>query len=155
MGFNYAKEKAKFDAKWKKLRAEYENAGMRQEDIQAMHDYDWEVFCADRVYRNHTQDFPDEVLTGEERDRLSSLFRKYITFSVTFGIEDFEERFAWVDSLDNQHIIDRIRLLTADDLELLTFIVLEGHSQRELAQKKGCSQNTISKQFKKIKKFLK
>ena len=155
MGFNYAKEKAKFDAKWKKLRAEYEDAGMCQEDIQAMRDYDWNVFCSDRVYRNHTQALPDELLAGEERDGLNMLFRNYVTLSTSFGIEDFEERFAWLDTIRCKRFHSKLLALSPKDVELLTFIVLDGHDQHELAQKWRCTQSAISQRLKKIKLFLK
>ena len=40
MGFNYGLEKKNFDSQWAVTRKQYENAGMRNEAIQAMYDYD-------------------------------------------------------------------------------------------------------------------
>jgi len=48
-----------------------------------------------------------------------------------------------------------LRKLSKEDLELLTFLVLEEHTQRELAEKWGCTQAAISQRYKKIKKILK
>ena len=56
MGFNYGLEKKNFDSQWAVTRKQYEDAGMSNEAIQAMYDYDWSVFNANRSYQNHTQE---------------------------------------------------------------------------------------------------
>lgn len=53
MGFNYAAEKKKFETLWARLRREYRAAGMSDAAIQKMHDFDWEVFKQERIYRLH------------------------------------------------------------------------------------------------------
>ena len=45
MGFNYGYEKKKFDSRWKRLEVEYCDAGMSEEQIAAMKEYDWAWFC--------------------------------------------------------------------------------------------------------------
>ena len=57
MGFNYALEKAKFEREWNTLRAEYERAGMSEEKIEIMHDFDWTQFKKERIYSIHKQEF--------------------------------------------------------------------------------------------------
>lgn len=44
MQFNYAKERKQFDEEWKKMRGEYRVAGMSEEDIQIMYEFDLMVF---------------------------------------------------------------------------------------------------------------
>ena len=39
MGFNYGREKRKFDQEWKRLQAEYDAAGMDEISIQKMKQY--------------------------------------------------------------------------------------------------------------------
>ena len=56
MGFNYGLEKKNFDSQWAMTRKQYEDAGMSNEAIQAMYDFDWSVFNANRSYQNHTQE---------------------------------------------------------------------------------------------------
>ena len=58
MGFNYGYEKKKFDSRWKRLEVEYCDAGMSEEQIAAMKEYDWAWFCSQRVFQNHTQPIP-------------------------------------------------------------------------------------------------
>lgn len=53
MGFNYGLEKKNFDSQWAMTRKQYEDAGMSSEAIQAMYDFDWSVFNANRSYQNH------------------------------------------------------------------------------------------------------
>ena len=56
MGFNYGYEKKKFDSRWKRLEVEYCDAGMSEEQIAAMKEYDWAWFCSQRVFQNHSGD---------------------------------------------------------------------------------------------------
>ena len=49
MKFNYGQEKKRFDKNWEALRKEYREAGMAEESIQAMHDFDWEDFKRERL----------------------------------------------------------------------------------------------------------
>ena len=43
MGYNYSREKRKFDAEWKKKEAWYRESGMSEEAIQEIFTYDWAV----------------------------------------------------------------------------------------------------------------
>lgn len=51
MGFNYGYEKKKFDSRWKRLEVEYCDAGMSEEQIAAMKEYDWAWFCSQRFFK--------------------------------------------------------------------------------------------------------
>ena len=55
MGFNYAHEKARFDREWEKTQQTYRAAGINEEAIQEMHDFDWSLFKKERIYQLHTQ----------------------------------------------------------------------------------------------------
>ena len=92
-------------------------------------------------------DSPDDA-------RRSALFRKNEALSTSFDESTFSNRYAWTDTLEDVRLVQRINQLDKDDLELLTFLVLENHSQSELAEKWGRSQKSISRQYKKIKKIF-
>lgn len=154
MGFNYAKEKKKFDEEWKRLREEYERAGMNQLAIEEIYVFDWQEFCSRRVYSDHNQQLPDTYFENAPGHECSSLFRRYLTLSMTFDETDFEGRYAWIESIDNPQIADKLKKLALKDLEILTLLAIEGYSQRELAAQLGCSQNAISKRIKKIRALL-
>ena len=84
MGFNYGYEKKKFDSRWKRLEVEYCDAGMSEEQIAAMKEYDWAWFCSQRVFQNHTQPIPCEQY--DEVCGQSQLFRKFASLSYHCGI---------------------------------------------------------------------
>ena len=154
MGFNYAKERRKFEAEWKKLRQEYKQAGMDAHAIEQLYLFDLEVFCSERSYSNHTQQMPDMYIAENSSDH-SSLLKKFENLSVTFDEAAFHDRYAWVETIEDSHLSALLRKLPQRDLELLTFLVIEGHTQEEAAKKWGCKQSSISERYKKIKKFLK
>ena len=60
MGFNYGREKRRFDKEWEQLQKEYAAAGMEEADIAQMKEFDWEWFRSRRTYENHNQALPDE-----------------------------------------------------------------------------------------------
>lgn len=154
MGFYYAAERKRFERKWDNLRKEYEAAGMRPEAIRLLYEFDLEVFRSQRTYINHTQPMPSEYIRGEQADN-STLFRRYETGVSAFDEADLPGRYAWVDAIENQQLALALQQLTEEDLELLTFLILEEHTQRELAKKWGCTQKTISARLKRIKRLLK
>lgn len=154
MKFFYAKEKALFDQKWEKLRQEYEQAGMSKESIQSMYDFDLECFRAQRRYCNHVQLLSDGIFDGMESGADTVLKRKFDSMSCAFSEDDFSGRFDWTEAVSDPRMIKGLKQLSEEGLELLTYIVIEEHSQAELAQKWGCSQKAISKKLQKIRKMF-
>lgn len=155
MGFHYAKEKAKFDREWCKLRKLYEQAGMSESAIDEIYTYDWRYFCSQRTYENRTQPLPDLYISDEGQSVRSSLLKKFPALSTTFDEQDFPGQYAWIDTIEDPDLFRKINLLSNADLELLTLLVIHGYSEAEIARQRGCSRNTISKKFARIKRFLK
>ena len=154
MGFNYAIEKRKFEKEWERLCLEYRTAGMPEQVIQELHDFDWQWFCSRRVYINRTQELPDETISGDAENR-SGLFHKFEALRSSFDESMFSGRLAWVETVECPKLADKLRRLSADDLELLTLLAVDGYSQAEIARVRGCSKNAISKKTIRIKKTLK
>ena len=75
MGFNYAKERRKFEAEWRQLRKEYKDAGMDEYAIEQLYLFDLKAFCAGRVYAIHTQQMPDMYIAENLADH-SNLLKK-------------------------------------------------------------------------------
>ena len=155
MGFHYAREKRQFDLEWNRLQKEYADAGMEPSAIEEMRNYDWTVFLSRRNYENHTQPLPDTYLGDETDGQRSRLLDKFSSLSMTFDEGDFPGRYAWISAIGSVELSAKLAMLQTKDVELLTFIVIEGHEQSELAEKWGCSQSAISQRLKKIKNFLK
>lgn len=155
MGFNYAKEKAEFDREWNKLRKEYRAAGMSESAIDALYEYDLNWFRSRRNFFLHTQSLPEPHISDEDEDQNSKLYRKFCEMSTSFDETDFYGSQAWLDSIADIQLIQKLKRLPAEYLELLTLIVDLEMTQQEIAALKGVSQAAISKKIKKIKEFLK
>lgn len=154
MGFNYAKERGKFEVEWRKLRKEYKDAGMDEHAIEQLYLFDLKIFCSGRVYANHTQQMPDMYITENLADH-SSLLKKFKNLSLTFDEATFYGRYTWIETVEDSRLAALLRKLPQKDLELLTLLVIEEHTQEEVARRWGCKQSSISERYKKIKKFLK
>ena len=155
MGFNYSKEKFIFDREWQKLREQYAEAGMSEETIQELYDFDWSWFRARRNYENRVQALPDEEIDEQKAETRSNLFRKFAYLSAGFDEMKFSGRYAWIDTISDDALSKKLKNLSEDELELLTLSVIEGYTQREIARIMHCSQNAISKRLIIIRRILK
>ena len=79
-------------------------------------------------------------MSSDDGSEYTSLFRKFMYNSASFDEAYFSGRYAWIDTIDNQELVRRLRLLTDDDLELLTLSVIEECSQSIITRKLGCNQ---------------
>ena len=155
MGFNCAQEKAKFDREWLRLRKEYTDAGMSEAAIQKIYEYDWYCFCRNRAYERRATQMPPLEIDSPDDERRSALFRKNEALSASFDESAFPGRYAWIDTLEDARLLRAIMKLNKKDLELLTYVTLEGHGQEELARRWGCTQAAVAIRMKKIKKISK
>ena len=155
MGFNYGLEKKNFDSQWAMIRKQYEDAGMSNEAIQAMYDYDWSVFNANRSYQNHTQEMAAPSFEQSE-ESYSPLMNKYQeAVSVTDTYHETKSRFAWIGEIENEQLLTALETLKTEDLEIITMYAYEGYDITEISKVYGVSRPTISIKIKRITKFLK
>ena len=155
MGFNYGLEKKNFDSQWAMTRKQYEDAGMSSEAIQAMYDYDWSVFNANRSYQNHTQEMAAPSFEQSE-ESYSPLMNKYQeAVSVTDTYHETKSRFTWIGEIEDENLLSALEKLSDDDLEILTLYIYEGYNTVELSKAYGIAHQNISKRIIKITNFLK
>ena len=156
MGFNYAHEKARFDREWSKTQQAYRSAGMNEESIQEMHDFDWSLFKKEGIYQLHTQKLEGADFGGEDSTQTdkSPLLKKF--FAELSSCDDYSaaSRYGWIDDLADTELVRRISVLSQADMELLTLLVIDELPQRQIADMLSCSQQNISKRIQKIKKTL-
>lgn len=107
MGFNYGYEKKKFDSRWKRLEVEYCDAGMSEEQIAAMKEYDWAWFCSQRVFQNHTQPIPCEQY--DEVCGQSQLFRKFASLSYQWDVDKIDQAEPPKEMMDIPGMEDELR----------------------------------------------
>ena len=133
MGFNYGLEKKNFDSQWAMIRKQYEDAGMSSEAIQAMYDYDWSVFNANRSYQNHTQEMAAPSFEQSE-ESYSPLMNKYQeAVSVTDTYHETKSRFAWIGEIENEQLLTALETLKTEDLEIITMYAYEGYDFSEIS----------------------
>ncbi len=155
MGFNYGLEKKNFDSQWAVTRKQYENAGMSSEAIQAMYDYDWSVFNANRSYQNHTQEMaaPSFEQSEESYSPLMDKYREAI--SVTDTYHETKSRFAWIGEIEDERLLSALENLSDVDLELITLYAYEGYDTVEISKAFGTTKQNISKKIHRITNFIK
>ena len=135
MSYNYAREKRKFDAEWKRKALWYRKEGMSEEDIEAMYRFDLAQFNRDRAYESRRR--PLETACG------------------SCYIQQPSERYSWIDEVSEPQLVERLRKLPESDIELLTLIVRDGCGVNEIAKLYGVAHSTISRKITRIKNFLK
>ena len=157
MRFNYGYEKKKFDKEWKKLRKEYEAAGMNADAIEAMYRFDLETFRAERSYCKHTQYLPVERADQDEETGDMSPFMKQFgeRMCVEAPIVDPDRRYGWIDELDDEDIVKAVRELSHKDIDIITEVVYEGYSQVETAIRLGVTKQYVNKRLIRLNKVLK
>ena len=102
MAYNYAREKRRFDAEWKRKALWYRKEGMSEEDIEAMHSFDLAQFNRDRAYESRRR--PLETACGS----------CYVQAPEAAGL------YGWIDEISDRRLAERLHELSEADLELLT-----------------------------------
>ena len=160
MKFNYGYEKRKFDEEWKKLRKEYEAAGMDADAIDEMYRFDLDAFRAERVYCRHTHLMKSFSLAeghdeGDDAGKAYGKNRIEEKLSVEMPLTDPDRRYGWIDELDDEELVRAIRRLDNEELDLITNLSIEGLSQVEIANGRGVTKQTVNEKWQKIRKKLK
>ncbi len=75
MAFNKGYELKKFEAHWEKLRIEYAAAGMTDDAIQKMYDYDRQQFNSERTCIERTQEFTAPAYESSEEEASPLMLR--------------------------------------------------------------------------------
>ena len=154
MGFHYGIEQRKFDKEWEQMEQEYRTAGMTEEQIVAMREYDWAWFCSQRIFGNRTQVLPNEQY--EDESEQSCLFQKFESLSFRWDAGDIDHtRYGWLSAVEDERLFHRLCKLSPEDLELLTLLFVDGYRQTDVAHLWNCSRSAVTQKLKKIKKYLK
>ena len=111
MSYNHGREFKKFQARQRRLRRQYEQAGMPESDIDALYQADLQEFNNDRRHEEHNPIRLDDCkpLLAPEDGGHSRLW--------------------WVEEIGNPALAGRLKSLSEADLELLTLYVFDGFGQ--------------------------
>ena len=153
MSFNNGNERRKLNAKWEKLRVQYREAGMSEEAIQAMYEFDLDVLNSERAYDANTV----AVCAGEDDvdARKAADFKQYeAAITVTDTYRETKSRFGWIGEIENERLLSALENLSEDDLKLLTLYAYEGYNESKISKVFNISQPAIHKRIMKISIFL-
>ena len=157
MKFNYGKEKRKFEAMWERLRKEYREAGMSEENIQKMYEYDWDMFKKERVFCMHNQFMPEGVFeNGEPKDEgqnpLLHMFRDQMSITDDYFAD---EKNHWISKINNQDLLNGLEMLSKEQVELLERAIIMEESLEKIADDMGIGYFAVANRLSRIKKKVK
>ena len=155
MSFNNGYELKKFEAHWEKLRVEYAAAGMAEDAIQKMYDYDRQKFNSERTFVERTQEFtaPAYESSEEEASPLMLRYQEAITTKDTY--HETKSKFAWIGEIEDERLLSALENLSDSDLELITLYAYEGYDTVEISKAFGTTKQNISKKIQRITNFIK
>ena len=153
MGFNNGLERVRLENQWKKLRVQYRAAGMSEESIQAMYEFDLNVLNSERAYVDNTV----RVVSGHDDDTGNSAsFKQYEdAITITDTYHETKTRFAWVGEIQDERLHSALENLSEDDLMLVALYAYEGFDTVEISKAFGTTKQNISKKIRRITNFIK
>ncbi len=152
MSFNNGFESRKFKMKQESLAATYRKAGMTDEAVQAMYDYDKAVFLHNRREAEHAVE-PSVMLTTDETTG-DSRYMDMDEFPAQAPLVTSVDRYAWIDDLENADLCDAIRAMKPDYIEIIT-LMMKGYQQNDIAKIMGSTFRAINNKITRIKNILK
>ena len=153
MEFNYGLERKRFDGEWERLRKSYHEAGMSEEAIEEMYEFDFKEFNRRRAAAKWEQPFTTDI-TGKNEDA-STLFYKFME---PLSCSDLYctglPRYSWIEEVTDETLYTRLLQLPDQDKELLTLLAIDGYSQVEVGVILGKCKAAICRKIKRLGKFL-
>ena len=155
MKWNDGKERAKFEKEHEKLRKEYLAAGMTEEQIQDIFEYDWAEYRRARIEAIHTQELDFDSAEFNDKETDNPLYQKFLSaISVTMDYSD-SSRLGWINEVENPSLYQALKMISIEDLEVLTEWLVDGLTITEIAKKQGRHKSNMSRQITRLKSFLK
>ena len=151
MNYNSGNARRNFYAKWDKLREEYRAAGMKEDAIQKMYEYDLAVFNDDRAHHRYDVEIPSAD-DSENRNDYADFVR---ATTVTDTYHETKTRFAWIGEIEDERLLSALENLSDSDLELITLYAYEGYDTVEISKAFGTTKQNISKKIQRIANFIK
>lgn len=155
MGWNNGEKKREFIKRELEMLAICEKQGMSKEKIEKLFAEDYKAFKKDRCFYQHVQ--PLEVPTDDddEAELRNPLFQKFFDEMTFLSEPDQEQKFWWMDEIENEQIYRAICRMSLRRKMLIQLIVYEGYDQKTAAEILGISQPAVHKNMQQIFEELK
>lgn len=138
MGFNYRQKRKEFEQNWAKALKEYIDAGMTQEQIAAVREFDEELFRQERVYENRINvGLPDLNI---QRFSVEEDYFQNLSLHLDAALEDMQPGIS--------------QRITEQDRKVLLLACFD-FTQDEIAVKLHISQMSVYRHLHKLQKLLK
>lgn len=153
MGINFGTEYKRFENELAKKHALYAQLNMTQEQINALDVFDKEEFLSNNTYMRHVQSLSMDE-NSETSEDMHPLFKKFgDILSVELKVT-FHDKYAWLDEISSQSLLDKLLSLSEDDLDILDAYVFAEKKYREIGEAKKVTPQCIYKKIQRIKEFL-
>ena len=116
MPYNHQSEYNRFLAEWEKTFEFYVSGGMDLNEIWLMFIYDTERFNRERKFCEHTIPLPE--LEDNEDENAAALYRDYSNLTYEFKDTTFEDRYSWIEEIENPLLMTKLKALSNQDVEL-------------------------------------
>ena len=160
MSWNNGLERRKFEERMAKQEKKYREAGMTEEQIQKMYEFDLAQFNGDRAYITHTQQLDIHESDDEGDEVEESFVREFIdTFTVSDENEEDEHlanssRFGWIETIENPALARELLGMSRLDKEILTRTIFEGYKLKELVTILNVPYRTLKYHYSGIKEKI-
>ena len=147
-------ERKRFNEEQRRLAEQYRAAGMTEEQIEQMYQFDLVEFNSRRRFSEHTQQFSENAFEERDDDK-SPLLEKYLAqLSTSLDFSFAGDRYGWIEEIEKPELIKGIKALSKEDIELITLYVFDDLTQNEIGVRFGISQKAVSKRIEQIRKHL-
>jgi len=146
--WNNGYERRSFEETQRQQACRYRAAGMTEEQIRAMYEYDLATFLEERKYREKcvgldcaNEKFPGMVVNPFENN---APVRQFL----------LSEFFPWINQIEKQNYLEAIDEMDWDQKRVIQLLVFENMSQREVAKVMHINQSCVSRKLEQIADIL-
>jgi len=151
MKFNNGYERRVFESQQAVLRKKYRAAGMTEEMIAAMYEFDLAVFNSDRREREHAVD-PRQMMTIDP-DTGDYRYMDMDELPAQGMTLHNPGRYNWLEEIKNEALLDVLCSFPTDYIEIIT-LLMDGYQQNEIAVCFGVVESAIANKIARMRKAM-
>ncbi|NCB27645.1 MAG: sigma-70 family RNA polymerase sigma factor [Bacteroidia bacterium] len=156
MIWNNGFERKRFEEEQERLAEEYRKHGMSEAQIREMYLFDLAWYKSKRRYYTHTQSFTSGAFDGGNEEDFKSTLVKVFSEALSAAMDQpsNHSRYCWVEDIEDPVLMQKLKRLNENDLELLTLFAFDGYTLTEIGKIYCCTPQNIQQKYKRIKNNL-